>query len=506
LTEALWRLGTVQAEMGETDTAILSFGRAIDSDRTSAEAFCQRGTVFLNAGFADLAYDDFSEAIRLKPGYAVALAERAKAALARHNVMQAVEDARAAIRLDPQQAQTYRTLAAAYVASWPVEVGPAVACFQEAARRAPDTAAAISLDAGKLWFERAARLHKEGMEDDAQAVLAQAKLLDPQYAARYEALLSGAGADPADPRQRTTAKVVLPNDKTLAGHKCLQERQYDRAVQLLTDALAADPLDLDAYYDRGCAFLEKNSLATALADFQALLRIERSTREAHSQLPREDLRAAVYTQRARAQAQAGDAFQAIDEATQAIRLQPKQAAPYRYRAWAYVKDGQFDRALADLSEAVRLDASLATVLKPLTAEAYAGRGQIAVRNNHPKQAVDDFHKALELDSSWKRPLQPLLIKALRNYADERSQGGETAQAVANLTEAIQLDNRDAESYLARGLLYAKQRQAARAKKDLEQARLLDSRWNTVINRAIYSIDTQRRPTNPSPKDRPPNKA
>jgi tetratricopeptide (TPR) repeat protein len=50
----------------------------------------------------------------------------------------------------------------------------------------------------------------------------------------------------------------------------------------------------------------------------------------------------------------GDWVTAIEEYTQAIRIDPNYAWAYIYRGWVYNEKGDYDRAIADLTQAIRL--------------------------------------------------------------------------------------------------------------------------------------------------------
>ena len=62
----------------------------------------------------------------------------------------------------------------------------------------------------------------------------------------------------------------------------------------------------------------------------------------------------------------GDFDKAIDDNTEAIRLDPKDAEAYYNRSVDYWRKGDYDKAIADCTEAIRLN--------PKLAEAYFGRG------------------------------------------------------------------------------------------------------------------------------------
>jgi len=44
----------------------------------------------------------------------------------------------------------------------------------------------------------------------------------------------------------------------------------------------------------------------------------------------------------------------VDQATEAIKKNPKDAEAYSDRGWAYIKKGDYDRAIQDYSEAIKI--------------------------------------------------------------------------------------------------------------------------------------------------------
>jgi tetratricopeptide (TPR) repeat protein len=99
---------------------------------------------------------------------------------------------------------------------------------------------------------------------------------------------------------------------------------------------------------------------------------------------------------------AGDAFKkgvealgkkeydkAIKDFTDAIRLDPKNAAAYRYRGHAHFKKKEYDRAIKDFTDAIRLGPKFIT--------AYFGRGLAYYFKKEYDKAIRDYTQAIRLD-------------------------------------------------------------------------------------------------------------
>ena len=84
----------------------------------------------------------------------------------------------------------------------------------------------------------------------------------------------------------------------------------------------------------------------------------------------------------------GDQDQAIADFTEAIRLDPKDAAAYNNRAISYAKKGDHDKAIADFTEAIRLNQT-----QP---DFYVNRARAYRALGDEAKAASDEKKAQEL--------------------------------------------------------------------------------------------------------------
>jgi tetratricopeptide (TPR) repeat protein len=148
----------------------------------------------------------------------------------------------------------------------------------------------------------------------------------------------------------------------------------------------------------------------------------------------------------------------IADATEAIRLDPKNAEAYKVRANAASRSGDHKRAISDATEAIRLDAN--------RTRAYAARGSAYNGLGEWERAIADFDETLsrQPDSSW-----PL---ALRSFAYQSK--GDYDRALADIDRAIDLDRGIAGFWFRRGQIRAKKKQFDRALADLSVAIRLSS--------------------------------
>jgi tetratricopeptide (TPR) repeat protein len=102
--------------------------------------------------------------------------------------------------------------------------------------------------------------------------------------------------------------------------------------------------------------------------------------------------------------EAGDFDGAIDDCTEAIRLNPHFAEAYNWRGSAYLGKDDYVNATGDFSEAIRLEPGYAT--------AYYNRGLCHAASGHYADAMSDYNEALRL--------HPLFVRAYYSRATART--------------------------------------------------------------------------------------
>jgi tetratricopeptide (TPR) repeat protein len=88
----------------------------------------------------------------------------------------------------------------------------------------------------------------------------------------------------------------------------------------------------------------------------------------------------------------GDNDNAINDFTNAIRLNPDFEAAYAYRALAYRSKGDHDRAIADFTHVIRIN--------PHDAIGYFSRGMLYNDKGDYNRAIEDFNRALQFDPEY----------------------------------------------------------------------------------------------------------
>lgn len=132
-----------------------------------------------------------------------------------------------------------------------------------------------------------------------------------------------------------------------------------------------------AYRVRGNAHLGQEDFAAAVSDFSEAFRLNPG--DTYS-----------FRQRAYCHLRRGDLDQAIRDCTEAIRLDPRQAAwCCATRAAAHLAKGELDEAISSSTDAIRRGLEYA--------QAYSNRGEAHRRKGDYAAAAADFVHALQLD-------------------------------------------------------------------------------------------------------------
>ena len=116
-------------------------------------------------------------------------------------------------------------------------------------------------------------------------------------------------------------------------------------------------------------------------------------------------------------------WDAIEEFTKAIELNPNLTQTYLYRGHAYSQVNEYQNAIGDYNKGINLDSTIA--------QAYDNRGAAHHNLGQIQLAIDDYNKAIELD--------PTLSKVYSNRSIAYAQLGKYAKSEADKVEACTQD-------------------------------------------------------------------
>jgi tetratricopeptide (TPR) repeat protein len=251
-------------------------------------------------------------------------------------------------------------------------------------------------------------------------------------------------------------------DVAAEGLKALDARQYDTAIALFTEAVAADPKDYSAHFNLGLAYSLAGRDAQAIPEYKAVLELQPDVFEAQLNLGISLLNVK-------------DAAAAVPYLRTAREKKPQEFRPVFYLAEALRESGKFSEAASAYQAALAIDAQ--------SAAAEAGLGQALARQGLRTEADPHYRKAVTLDPAYKDVLIDLAslyeenkqpqqaIDLYRQFpenpgAQERIgvlllRAGQTKEAIEALESAV-AKSPSAANRLALAQAYTRDKQPAKA--------------------------------------------
>lgn len=408
------------------DEALQLCGAALKEFPNDSRLWTLRGMANAGKGSTKSALADYQHALKLAPDFLPALegaagieyaqgSERAKPLLLR------------VLRQRPDDVTTHAMLAALDYRE--KRCNDAVPHFQSAVPLV-DTQP-------QLLNEFASCLASLNRFDDAVPVLQRALALDPAHPnTRYNLALAEWNAGRADDALATLGPLIDSNGRdedalTLAAELDESKNDTPRAVELLRQAIVANPKKADAYLQfsslslnhsslqvgidmlntgisqipgeprlylaRAVLESEKGAFSKAMEDFDTVNRLDPNLRfagvaEGLADSQRHKSKEALTSFRAAAKAHPNDAF---TQYILASSLSEQQAAP---------GSDENAEAIAAARRAVALDPKMSNALNLLST--------LELANGHPQRAIDYSQKALSIDPEDQQALYHLLL-ALR---------------------------------------------------------------------------------------------
>src|SRR2546425_354366 len=171
---------------------------------------------------------------------------------------------------------------------------------------------------------------------------------------------------------------------------------------------------------------------------------------------RGDILAEVFNNRGVAHRLNGDYDRAIQDYSQAIKLNGKFAVAFNNRGVAYDNKGDYDRAIQDYDQAIKLRPS---------PESYLNRGNAHLGKGHYDHAIDDYNQSIKL--------KPDFAAAFDNRCWARAVVGILKQALADCNEALRLMPHNPATLDSRGFVFLKMSHFDAAVSDYEAALRID---------------------------------
>lgn len=172
----------------------------------------------------------------------------------------------------------------------------------------------------------------------------------------------------------------------------------------------------------------------------------------------------IYYLRAESNAELGNIREAIEDLSEALKLDPSDTKVLSLRAEFVSESGKDNEAIKDFTEAIRQN--------PTDWTKYQQRGNTYLKVGKTKEAMDDFAQIIKLN-----PNDPgsYLIRALA-----LDKNGENEKALQDYSRVIELNPTDDDAYLARAVCLRSLKRYKEALDDLNKAENLNSENKSIV--------------------------
>jgi tetratricopeptide (TPR) repeat protein len=184
------------------------------------------------------------------------------------------------------------------------------------------------------------------------------------------------------------------------GISAMETGEYDRAQELLANAVTASPSDIDARRNLAEALWQQGAYRDAVVHMEAAVRLD--PRHAPTVVRAGEMLLAV-----------GASERARERAEQAIRLDSNLAGAWALRGRLFRQQRQLDRALADMQYSLRF--------APNDAAALLEVAQIQYELGKPQRSLSTLHCLLDNCPPGEEPQQALWLEGLAYGAMGRHQ-------------------------------------------------------------------------------------
>lgn len=239
-----------------------------------------------------------------------------------------------------------------------------------------------------------------------------------------------APANPAKASSKIVASLNTDDRKSMRrdAEIAFSSAKYDRAAELFSNLIAADPGNVSNYLWRAQAYQRQGKYSPAAKDLDRAIQLAPNDPE-------------PLLHRSRLALQLGQVRAALADCDLAIQLGGKQTAgALVYRAGILLGQRKFQEALNDCNEAIQLDPELLI--------AYNNRGLANQSLERFEEALADFTRAIEGHRQFADPVN--------NRGALHMQLGNAEAALADLNEAIRLEPLGAAGYDNRSRLRLEQ--------------------------------------------------
>ncbi len=241
-------------------------------------------------------------------------------------------------------------------------------------------------------------------------------------------------------------RQVLAGQKLEEGNEFYYKGDYEKAIELYSEALAFNPNYDWAYNNRGIAYIDLEQYEQAISDLNRAIELNPNYANACYN------RGIAYSSLKQYKA-------AISDYKKAIEINPNLSEAYIRLdiACQNLNQYEYEAAISGYNKAIQLN--------PNYVEAYNNRGIAYSNLKQYEAAISDFNKAIQLD--------PIFVEHIyNNRGDVYKNLKQYEAAISDYSKAIELKLNSARAYNNRGICYQALGEIEKAEADFAKAKEL----------------------------------
>jgi len=382
--------GVAYSRVDRFDKAIEDYSRTMKVDANDFPIYYNRARAYRAQNIYDKAVQDFTKVIELKPDFIDAYLERGMVHIEAKRINEAFADLNRGIELAPDYAPAYWHRGLAY--SMINEHHKAVDNYSLALERNPGLMEAYA-NRGASYSEL--KKYNEALSDLDKAI-ALGPEKDEVHVNKGSVLFEVGRTEEAIAELSKVIAWTTNNATALVLRaKCYQKmKRYRESIDDLDFVIQSDTNNVDALGTRGNSYNTLGEYEKAISDYNRALSIDPKVFQA-------------YSNRAQAYLFSKQYRRAIDDYTKYFVNRPDDIdyTSLNNRGICYENLGMYSKALEDFSEAVRLN--------PTYAKGYLNRGNLYKHLGKKSLAIGDLRKVLSLtDRQDLRKMAEVQLRAL----------------------------------------------------------------------------------------------
>lgn len=270
-------LGNSYSDIGNTESALLAFERAVEINPTLSESRANLGNIYLKKGLAAEAIKEYQTALQINPNDAKTHNNLGNAYTQQDSLHRAVAEYQRAIGLDPSFADAHKNVAIVYAQQ--ARFGQAISSLRTAINLEPKDAGCYS-QLGDVYSQM--NDYKAAITQYKKALMIKRDFAEPHYglALCYNRL----GLVNDEIREYEQALAIKP-DMTAAlvnlGNAYFALNRYSTAIEQYKKAVEIKPDEAMVHYNLGAAYSKSKKYDEAIAAYLKAIEIDPEIGDAH---------------------------------------------------------------------------------------------------------------------------------------------------------------------------------------------------------------------------------